>query len=98
VAFYDELVLHDASPSARLSRAIALGFRDGARAGLAALDGLASVQVVRELAAFHAARGDAFARLGERARAREAYLEARELATNACEERYIERRITTLEA
>jgi RNA polymerase sigma factor (sigma-70 family) len=97
VSFYDELVARYPSPSARLSRAIALGFRDGPSAGLRELDGLANDAVLAELAAFHAARADVHARQGRRAPALAAYTRARELSTNACEQRYLERRLTSLE-
>jgi predicted RNA polymerase sigma factor len=40
VEWYDELVRLTGSPVARLNRAVAVGEADGARAGLAALQGL----------------------------------------------------------
>jgi RNA polymerase sigma-70 factor (ECF subfamily) len=98
VALYDELVARYPSPSARLSRAVALGFRDGPHAALAALGALADDATLVELAAFHAARADAHARGGDRVAARAAYVDARTRATNAVEERYLEHRIAALTA
>jgi len=98
VAFYDELVARYPSPSARLARAIAIGYRDGVRAGLAALAMLDDDPVLASLSALHAARGDCLLRDGQRDAARDAYTRARELATNAVEERYLERVLDGLTA
>lgn len=92
VGYYDRLV--GLSPSARLARAVALGFRDGAERGLAELDGLDAQ--ARELSACHAARGDAYARLGRGAEARAAYAEARARATSEHERRHYDRRIAAV--
>jgi RNA polymerase sigma-70 factor (ECF subfamily) len=91
--YYDELVARYPSPSARLSRAIAIGHHRGARAGIAELDALAKDPALTGMSAFHAARGECLLRANDPAAARSAYLRARELATNPVEERYLERRL-----
>jgi RNA polymerase sigma factor (sigma-70 family) len=91
--YYDELVARYPSPSARLSRAIAIGHRDGASAGLAGLDALVGDAAIAAMSAFHAARGECLLHAGQHAAARAAYTRARELATNPVEERYFERRL-----
>jgi RNA polymerase sigma-70 factor (ECF subfamily) len=96
VGFYDELCDLSPSPGARLSRAIAIGFRDGPVASLALLASLGADEVLRGLAPFHAARGEAHARLGEVASAHEAFLQARACSTNLHEQRYLDRRIARL--
>jgi RNA polymerase sigma-70 factor (ECF subfamily) len=66
VALYDELLRLHPSPVVSLNRAIAIGLTDGPRAGLAALDELASDS---RLAGYHplpAARGELLARTGRR--------------------------------
>lgn len=90
VALYDQLVQLDPSPIVRLNRAVAVGERDGADAGLALMDALTD-----ELAgyhAFHAARAELLRRLGRAAEAREAYDAAIGLAGNSAEVGYLTRR------
>lgn len=98
VAFYEQLLALYPSPGARLSRAIAIGFRDGPAEGLAELARLADDDVLRGLAPFHAAHGDALARLGDLANAARAFRRARERSINVHEQRYLDRRIARLEA
>jgi len=98
VAFYEQLLALYPSPGARLSRAIAIGFRDGPAECLAELARIEDDGVLRGLAPFHAARGDAHARLGDRAGARAAFERARACSINAHEQRYLEGRLTRLSA
>ncbi len=79
VALYDALLAAQPSPVIALNRAIAIGFRDGYEAGLAALDALDA----RALAGYYllpAARADFLRRLGRSDQARRAYLAALQLA------------------
>ncbi|GIU93186.1 MAG: hypothetical protein KatS3mg011_2092 [Acidimicrobiia bacterium] len=74
-----------------LNRAVAIGERDGAAAGLAALetldgDDLAAYQP------FHAARADLLARVGRRDEAGAAYDRAIELTQNKTERDFLKRR------
>jgi RNA polymerase sigma-70 factor, ECF subfamily len=90
VALYDQLLRLDASPITRLNRAIAVGERDGAEAGLALVDALEP-----DLAgyhAFHAARAALLQRLGWATAACEAYDEAIRLAENTAEIAFLTRR------
>jgi RNA polymerase sigma-70 factor (ECF subfamily) len=90
VALYDQLLRLEDSPLVRLSRAIAVGERDGAGPGLALLDGLEA-----ELSGyhgFHAARADALRRLGRVEASRAAYDAAIGLAGNAAEVALLTRR------
>ncbi|MFD4421993.1 RNA polymerase sigma factor [Agromyces sp. NPDC058484] len=90
VALYDQLVRLDGSPIVRLSRAIAVGERDGAAVGLVLID-----ELEPELSAFHAyhaARADLLRRLGRVAEAREAYDAAIGLAGNMAEIAFLTRR------
>jgi RNA polymerase sigma-70 factor (ECF subfamily) len=90
VALYDQLLRLDPSPIVRLNRAIAVGERDGAAAGLALLDELGG-----ELAGYHgyhAARADLLRRLGRTDASRAAYDAAIALAGNSAEVAFLERR------
>ncbi|MGN6501913.1 MAG: RNA polymerase sigma factor, partial [Pseudolysinimonas sp.] len=95
VALYDQLLRLDPSPMVRLNRAIAVGERDGAAAGLALLDELGG-----ELAGYHgyhAARADLLRRLGRADASRAAYDAAISLAGNSAEVAFLERRRDELE-
>ena len=95
VALYELLVATYPSPGADLSRAVAIGFRDGPAEGLRVLESLDD-PLLADLAVFHAAVGDAAARLGRRADALDALTRARECSTHAFEQRYLDRKIAQL--
>lgn len=94
VARYDALLAAQPSPVVALNRAIAIGFRDGYQAGLAALDALDPTA----LAGYYllpAARADFMRRLGRVDQARPAYLAALRLAPpGQPEHRFLQRRLT----
>jgi RNA polymerase sigma-70 factor (ECF subfamily) len=96
VILYDALLAAQPSPVIALNRAIAIGFRDGYEAGLAALDALDA----KALAGYYllpAARADFLRRLGRSDEARRAYQAALELApTGQPEQRLLQRRLTEL--
>ncbi len=96
VALYDALLAAQPSPVIALNRAIAIGFRDGYQAGLAALDALDP----QSLASYYlvpAARADFLRRLGHGAQAREAYLAALALLpAGEAEQRLLRRRLAEL--
>lgn len=96
VALYDQLVRLDPSPIVRLSRAIAVGQRDGLDAGLTLVDALAPQ--LSEYHAFHASRADLLRRMGRIAEADEAYAAALNLATNGAERAFLIRRREELRA
>ena len=93
-ALYDQLFALTPTPVVALNRAVAVAERDGAAAGLAALeavDGLASYH------AYQAARADLLRRLGREAEAADAYRIAVELSANPAERAYLEERLAGLE-
>ena len=98
VGLYDLLLQREPSPVVELSRAVAVAMRDGAAAGLAAID---AILVRGELADYHlahAARADLCRRLGRNAEARASYQRALTLTMQAPERRFLERRLTELAA
>jgi len=91
VELYDALLVARPSPVIELNRAIAIGFRDGPSAGLAALDGLAGLD---GYALLPAARGDFLRRLGRNPEARREYAAALALTPDTRPERpLLERRL-----
>jgi RNA polymerase sigma-70 factor (ECF subfamily) len=90
VALYDQLTRLDPSPLVRLSRAVAVGQRDGAAEGLRLLDELATE--LEGYHGYHAARADLLRQLGRTSASREAYGTAIALAGNTAEVAYLGRR------
>jgi RNA polymerase sigma factor (sigma-70 family) len=86
VEWYDELVALTDSPVHRLNRAVAVGEADGARAGLAALEGLDPALPRYTAVAAHLHEKD-----GDLARAAELYAEAARRATNVPERDHLTR-------
>ena len=64
VSWYDVLLGVDPSPVAALNRAVAIGERDGAQAGLAAIDEVADLPGLETYPYLHAARAVLLRRLG----------------------------------
>ncbi|MFO1299815.1 MAG: RNA polymerase sigma factor [Burkholderiaceae bacterium] len=98
VALYDVLLRLEPSPVVALNRAVAVAMHDGPAAGLAAVD---AILARGELAGYHlahAARADLCRRLGRTGEARVAYRRALELARQAPERRFLERRLAELPA
>lgn len=93
VALYDQL--HALRPTAvvALNRAVAVGERDGAAAGLDALDAL-DAETLADYQPYHAVRADLLARAGRRDEARDAYDRAIELSGNPTERSFLERQRT----
>ncbi len=97
LAIYDVLRIAWPTPVVELNRAIALGFADGAEAGLAELDGLAGDPRLARYPYLAAARADSLARLGRPAEARIAYDEALILTDNEVEREFLAARIRSLD-
>jgi len=97
VGLYDVLLARWPSPVVALNRAVALGLRDGPRAGLAALDAVAGESALAGYGYLSAARADFLRRLGLWAAARAAYEEALVLTANASERRFLEERLRDVE-
>lgn len=93
LALYDELCKRGESPVIELNRAVALAQVRGPDQGLDAIEGIDGLERYHYL---HAARADLLARLGRPERAREAYLQALELAQIESERRFLRRRIAQL--
>lgn len=93
VTLYDRLMSVAPSPVVALSRAIAVGERDGAARGLAELLQIEDVERLRAYPFFPAALGQFQLRLGRHATAREHFSKALSLARNDAERRFLERRV-----
>ena len=98
LALYGVLVSVWPSPVVALNRAVAVGFAEGAEAGLAALDALAGERQLAGYGYFAAARADFLRRLGRVAEARSAYEEALELTGNTVERTFLTARLNGLGA
>jgi RNA polymerase sigma-70 factor (ECF subfamily) len=97
VGLYDVLLRHHPSPIAALNRAVAVGFAEGAEAGLAALDDLVLEPRLASYGYAGAARGHMLARLGRRNEARAAYEEALLFSENEVEREFLAARLADLQ-
>ena len=84
------------SPVVEVNRAVAVGYADGAGAGLAVLAPLADDPLLRDYVPLHAARAELLRRAGDPAGAAEAYRRAIGLTANAVERAELERRLAEL--
>jgi len=90
---YEVLLRVSPSPVVALNRAVAMAQVAGPAAGLAAVDALAGDPALSGYRFYHSARADFLRRLGRWGEAADAYGRALELATNAPERTFLERRI-----
>jgi RNA polymerase sigma-70 factor (ECF subfamily) len=93
VALYDRLLALAPSPMIALSRAVAVGERDGPARGLAALRGVAGDPRLARHPSLPAALGDFELRRGDRAAAAGHFRAALALARNDAERRFLMRRL-----
>ncbi|WP_194923240.1 RNA polymerase sigma factor [Catenulispora pinisilvae] len=93
VALYDVLLRLWPSPVVELNRAVAIGMRDGARAGLVALDELAAEPALATYRYLSAARADFLRRLKQWPQAITAYEEALLLTDNEPERAFLAARL-----
>ncbi|MBA1145641.1 RNA polymerase sigma factor [Ectothiorhodospiraceae bacterium WFHF3C12] len=93
---YDVLLRATPSPVVALNRAVAVAMRDGPAAGLELIDGVLADGALADYHLAHAARADLYRRLGRLEEARTAYQRALELAAQAPEQRFLERRLAEL--
>jgi RNA polymerase sigma-70 factor (ECF subfamily) len=98
VGLYDVLLGLWPSPVVALGRAAALGFRDGPRAGLAALEPLLADPAVATYPYVSAARADLLRRLGAWTEAATAYEEALTLTANDVERAFLASRLAEARA
>ncbi len=96
VLLYDRLLERWPSPVVALNRAVAVSFRTGPEAGLAALDALTSDPRLARYHYFPAARAHMLAQLGRTDEARAAYNEALALAANDPERAFLQARVNAL--
>lgn len=95
VALYDQLAAVRPDSVVALHRAIAIGERDGAQAGLGALAAV-DLDALADYQPFHAAHADLLARSGDPTAADAAYGRAIALTTNPVERRFLARRRTAV--
>ena len=93
VALYDTLMRIVPSPIVALNRAVAIAQRDGADAGLAAIESIAGGEKLKEYPFYHAARAELELRRGNDAAAREHFTAAMTVARNPEERRFYEQRL-----
>lgn len=92
VVLYDLLESVSPGPEVRLSRAVAVGRRDGPLRGLVLLDALSGEPELRDHHPYHEARAVTLELLGRRDEARGAWERAHALVRNEPEREYVERR------
>ena len=100
VQLYDLLLKAWPSPVVALNRIVAVGFRSGPEAGLAALDEL-EADAGRSLSTYHylpATRADFLRKLGRDQAAAASYRRALALVENDVERAFLERRLATLQS
>jgi len=98
VGLYEVLARVDASPVVLLNRAVAIAMRDGPDAGLAMIDLLLARGDLEDYHFAHAARADLCRRAGRIEQARRSYLRALALARQEPERRFLQRRLSELDA
>jgi RNA polymerase sigma-70 factor (ECF subfamily) len=96
VGLYDVLAGEDPSPVVELNRAVAVAMRDGPAAGITLIDALLARGDLEDYHLAHAAKADLHRRLGKTVEARTSYQRALELARQAPERRFLERRLREL--
>ncbi len=96
VGLYDVLQRHWPSAVVALNRAVALAKRDGAQAGLVAVEAILAGGALRDYHLAHAALAQLHQELGNVGEARVAWEKALELTCQAPERRHIERRLREL--
>lgn len=94
VALYDRLMTIAPSPVVALNRAIAIGQRDGAAEGLAALHAITDRERLDHYPFYPAALGDFELRLGNRSAAHAHFTAALTVARNTAERRFLKQRIS----
>jgi RNA polymerase sigma-70 factor, ECF subfamily len=90
-AYYDRMAALAADPVVELNRAVAIAQAGDVAGGLARIDALAPA--LDDYHYFHAARAELLGRLGARDAAADAYSRALDLAGNAAERSFLERRL-----
>jgi RNA polymerase sigma factor (sigma-70 family) len=97
VSLYDTLITIRPSPIVALNRAIAIGQRDGPKLGLREICAIKNRDRLANYPFYFAAMGEFELCSGRREAARERFLEARGLARNPMERRFLDQRIGACE-
>jgi RNA polymerase sigma-70 factor (ECF subfamily) len=97
-ALYAELQRMQPGPVVALNRAVAVAMAGQPSDGLALLDDPSLCEALDGYLLFHSARADLLRRDGQRGKAADAYGRALELASNAVERTYLERRLAEVQA
>lgn len=97
VALYDRLMQRAPSPVVALNRAVAVGMAQGPAAALPLVEALASEPALRQYPWLPSVRGDLLARLGRRAQARAAFVEAAAMTRNTRDRDMLQARARALE-
>jgi RNA polymerase sigma-70 factor (ECF subfamily) len=95
---YNILAQAAPSPVIELNRAVAVAMRDGPAAGLVLIDAILASGELEGYHLAHSARGELCRRLGRTAEARQSFQRALELAQQAPERRFIQKRLAELPA
>ena len=93
ISWYDVLLTIDDSPVVRLNRAVAVGERDGAAAGLALVEG---IDGLADYPWWHATRAELLGRLGDAGPARSAYRSALSLPLSGPQADHLRQRLAAL--
>ncbi len=96
IGLYDLLLRFSLSPVVELNRAVALAMRDGAAAGLAAIDVISARGDLQDYYLFHAARADFYRQLGDIQYAKAGYEQALNLTQQEPERRFLRGKIAQL--
>ena len=91
-ALYGELYRRTPTPAVAVNRAVAVGFAEGAAAGLALLDAVVVEGFLAAYVPLHAARADLLRRAGDAPAADVAYAAAIAASQNAAQRTDLERR------
>jgi RNA polymerase sigma-70 factor (ECF subfamily) len=94
VELYDRLMAIAPSPVVALNRAVAIGQRDGAERGIAAIQAIENRERLARYPFYPAALGELELRRGQPEAARARFSEALALARNPAERRFLEKRVT----
>lgn len=97
VGLYDVLLRHDPSPVFALNRAVAVAMWRGPAEGLALVEQILARGDLARYHLAHAAHADLCRRVGRLDDARRSYQRARALATQAAEQRFLDRRLAAIE-
>ncbi|GJQ21951.1 MAG: DNA-directed RNA polymerase sigma-70 factor [Bacteroidia bacterium] len=96
VALYDVLLNMMPSPVVELNRGVALAMRDGAEAGIAAIDTILRRGELTDYHLAHSARAELLRRAGRNEEARMAYKRALDLTRQEPERKFLEKRLSEL--